>query len=266
MRRLIYIFIIFVIAACERTIEWPMDEYISPRLVVEGFVTNNPDLNYVRLSLPVSSPDQNPIPVTGATVVLHSLLNSPVILSESVTDPGYYTPETEITGVVGEAYLLNISLGEYEFVSKPAWMLPVYQTKALRYNEVEALPGYYVINPLESNEPSFIEYLVKSENPELENDTISKLFYSYTIRTIDVNQFFSPASEWLIFPEGAMVIRTKYSLAPDHEKYIRGLLSETEWKGGWFDLSPGNLHTNMSPGAVGYFGACSVLRDTIFLQ
>lgn len=265
MKRSIFILFVLVLASCEEPLNWPANESVIPRLVVEGFVTNNPDLNYVRLSLPVTSPDQLPLAISGANVaVLHS--GGSVLLTESPGEPGHYTPESPVNGVVGEGYRLYVSIGEYEFLSDPAWMLPVYQMKDLRYYEVESFPGYYIINPLDSDEPSFIEYHVKYENPELANDTIHKLFYSYTLRTVDVNQFFKPDSERLVFPEGAMVIRTKYSLAPDHEKFIRSLLSETDWKGGWFDVSPGNLHTNMSEGAVGYFGACSVLRDTIFLK
>lgn len=265
MNRLIYIVIIFLSASCEDPINWPMDENITPRLVVEGLITNNPDLNYVRLSLPVSSPNQESTPIQGATVILLTSGGNEQFL-ESITEPGHYITGSEITGVVGEGYRLYINIGGYEFLSDPVWMVPVSQLKELRFYEVGFRPGFYAINPAESNEASFIEYHVKYENPEIPGDTLNNLFYSYTLRTIDVNQFFKPDDEWLIFPEGAMVIRTKYSLAPDHERFIRGLLSETEWKGGWFDLSPGNLHTNMSAGAVGYFGGCSVLRDTIYLQ
>jgi len=265
MKSFAFLILIFLLASCEEITEWPANETITPRLVVEGFLTNNPDLNYVRLSLPVSSPNHDPVPVKGAAVVLISA-NASVLLTESTEEAGYYSPESPVSGVVGEGYRLYISLGQYEFISEAVWMLPVYETKDLRYYEIETEPGYYLINPVESNEASFIKYHVKYENPELANDTIQKLFYSYTLRTVDVNQFFKPDSETLIFPVGAMVIRTKYSLAPDHERYIRSLLSETEWKGGWFDLSPGNLQSNMSEGAVGYFGACSVLRDTVYLQ
>lgn len=265
MKYPVYIFILLVFVSCEKQIDWPMSDSISPRLVVEGFITNNPDLNYVRLSLPVLSPSEDPIPITGAEVAVVTK-NGPVILTESSGIDGCYIPETNITGVLGEAYVLYIKIGEYEFLSRPVFMAPVYQIKNLIYHELDAWPGYYVIKPANSNEPSMIEYRVKYENPKIANDSIQKVFYSYTLRTIDVNQFFKPDMELLVFPKGATVVRTKYSLAPGHERYIRGLLNETEWKGSWFDLSPGNLYTNMSAGAVGYFGACSVLRDTIILQ
>lgn len=265
MKKILYIVMLIALASCQKPIKWPMDESINPRLVVEGLVTNNPELNYVQLSLPVASPNSDFVPISGAMVAIITQSGS-IELSESPLDMGYYSPASDLIGVLGEGYRIYISIGEYEFLSDPVWMHPISQFKSLRYYELASLPGYYAINPEESSEASFIEYSVSYENPEIAGDTLYNLFYSYTLRTVDVNQFFKPDSERLIFPEGAMVIRTKYSIAPDHERFIRGLLSETEWNGGWFDLLPGNLHTNMSQGAVGYFGACSALRDTIILQ
>lgn len=55
-----------------------------------------------------------------------------------------------------------------------------------------------------------------------------KEFTFYEITTLPGNYIINPRDE--IEPSF-----TKYSLAPAHKRYIRGLLSETEWNGGWFD-------------------------------
>ena len=55
------------------------------------------------------------------------------------------------------------------------------------------------------------------------------------------------------------MIQRKYSLSPQHEEFIRSLLVETQWHGGNFDIEEGNVHTNLSEGALGFFGACSVI-------
>jgi hypothetical protein len=52
-------------------------------------------------------------------------------------------------------------------------------------------------------------------------------------------------------------------LNPDHAEFIRSLLSETSWQGGVFSSVPSNVKTNLSDGAVGYFGVCDV--ETKFL-
>jgi hypothetical protein len=45
--------------------------------------------------------------------------------------------------------------------------------------------------------------------------------------------------------------------------FLRGVLSETDWRGGMFDVLPGNARTNMEGEAIGFFTAADVLRDTI---
>ncbi|MBE9509733.1 MAG: hypothetical protein IMY71_02550, partial [Bacteroidetes bacterium] len=40
------------------------------------------------------------------------------------------------------------------------------------------------------------------------------------------------------------------------------MLSETEWKGGVFDVLPGNVYTNLSEGAVGFFAVSTVVSDS----
>ena len=43
-------------------------------------------------------------------------------------------------------------------------------------------------------------------------------------------------------------------------------MNETNWRGGLFDVERGNIPTNMSAGAIGYFAASSVVSDsTIFV-
>jgi len=263
MRKILLILTLFSLISCEEQIAWDMDESISPRIVVEGVLTNKSILNYVKLSLPQKDPNSAPVMLRNANVAIISSQGNH-LLEETVDTPGFYKPESDITGVLGTAYRLYIEVGGYEFLSDIVWLTPVSQMEEFRYYEIASLPGHFIINPQDEGEPSYTEYKVSYPNPEVAEDTLHRLFYTFTLRTIDVNQFFKPGAERLIFPGDAMVIRTKYSMAPAHERFIRGLLSETEWSGGWFDVMPGNLQTNMSQGAVGYFGACSVLSDTVY--
>jgi len=43
-------------------------------------------------------------------------------------------------------------------------------------------------------------------------------------------------------------------------------MMETEWQGGWFDVKRGNVKTNMSEGAVGYFLVSTVVTDTTYIE
>jgi Domain of unknown function (DUF4249) len=265
MRKLLLIVLLFSLIACEEQIAWDIDESISPRLVVEGILTNKYALNYVKLSLPQEDPNRVPTVVSNAIVVIISS-DENYLLEETADEPGLYKTKPALVGVIGSGYRLYIKIGPYEFLSDIVWITPVSPMKEFRYNEIASFPGHFVINPKDEDEPSYTRYDISYLNPEIVGDTLHSLFYTFSLNTLDVNQFFKPKAEILVFPKKTMIIRTKYSLAPDHARYIRGLLSETQWSGGWFDVMPGNLHTNMSQGAVGYFGACSVLRDTVYFN
>jgi len=71
-----------------------------------------------------------------------------------------------------------------------------------------------------------------------------------------------PGKETVLFPEGTKILRKKYSLSDDHQKFLRTMLSETEWNWGVFDVLLGNVYTNLSDGAVGFFSVSTVVSDS----
>jgi hypothetical protein len=80
----------------------------------------------------------------------------------------------------------------------------------------------------------------------------------YTLPTLDVSEIFAPEMEKILFPGGTIITERRYSLTPGHAEFIRELMLETNWTGGLFSLANSNVMTNLSDGAIGYFGACSV--------
>ena len=94
-------------------------------------------------------------------------------------------------------------------------------------------------------------------------DTSARLLY-YTLPTIDVSEIFAPGIQTIYFPSGTYITEKKYSITREHAEYIRALLLESKWQGGLFDTEHANLPTNMSNGAIGFFGACGV--NTIYLK
>ena len=90
--------------------------------------------------------------------------------------------------------------------------------------------------------------------------------YFYTLSTIDVNKTFAPTKEIIYFPSGTTLIRRKYSLSEKHQEFLRSLLMETEWTGGSFDVQHGNVKTNLSNGALGFFAVCMVLSDSTMIN
>lgn len=256
------ILIILTYNSCEEPVDWLLDDQITPRLVVEAMITNIPGMNYVKLSLPVRNPNRTPQSVSNATVVFMDGANYN-LLTEDPDQPGLYIPDPGLQGVVNKIYWLYIAIGDDEFAGG-AYMVPVSPLKKFTYYDDPGNPGYYRILPRESDTPAYTEYKIEWEEPD--GRIKESVFYTYKLSTLDVNQFFKPEAETLSFPAGARIIRIKYSLSPDHEKYLRSLLSETDWRGGWFDVMHGNLHTNLNNDAVGFFAASSVVRDTVYFD
>jgi hypothetical protein len=110
-------------------------------------------------------------------------------------------------------------------------------------------------------------YLDWSQLPGFaDNDSCRAMIIYYSLNTIDVAEMFKPEKEQVVFPAGTIVFRKKYSLNEAHAAFIRTLLSETEWRGGLFDVQPGNVQTNLSKGAIGYFAASTVVSDTTIIK
>ena len=256
----IYILSLYLLISCEEVTEWDQETEFVPRLVVEGFITNNPELNYVKLSLPITQQGQKPLPVSDARVFVSDGENYLRLIEDD--DSGIYYPEDDVRAVVNKIYYLLIEIGEYNFTAGAA-MLPVGPQGEFSYIQVDEQEDLYKINPENGSDPSMTRYIVEWEEEDRPGRSV---FYHYRLNTADVNEFFKPASETLVFPGNARIIRQKYSLSPDHQNYIRGMLSETEWKGGWFDVLPGNLNTNISRGGAGFFAASSVLTDTVYFE
>ena len=84
----------------------------------------------------------------------------------------------------------------------------------------------------------------------------------YDLKTIDVNEIYKPGKEDFNFPLNTIVIRTKYSVSPSYKAFLRAVLSETEWRGGVFDVQRADVPTNLSQGAIGFFAVSTVVSDT----
>jgi hypothetical protein len=254
--------LVFLLSCGEEHIQWELDTSPSPVLVVEGIITNEPKVHQVKISRPMEDPNAEPEMVSGALVSVFEGTNS-VRLRES--EPGIYETGPNARAVVGKTYTLFIYYQGNEYFAT-TWMVPVSPLYPLRYRRVEDAPQYYELQLRETDDPSMIEInLDWSHLPAYAGappeETHARIVY-YTVKSIDVNKIFRPSRERVLFPAGTMVYRKKYSLSAPQEDFVRTLMAETEWRGGSFDVQPGNVHTNLSEGAIGYFSASSVVADT----
>jgi hypothetical protein len=254
-------------SSCEQQTDWPLDELSGDFIVVDGNITSEVKLQEIRLQKPVSNPNDDPVAVGGADVIV-STEDNVYNFREDPARPGVYQSEEAFGGKAGKTYSLIIS-HDNRIISAKATMVQATDFIFLRYvrqNNTKLFRIVWVANPYNARRPAMYEILLDwSSVPGYENadpgSTKARLLY-YTLPTLDVSQIFAPSLETVLFPPGTLITEKRYSLAPAHAEFIRALLSETNWQGGLFNSAAANLPTNLSNNATGYFGACAVTTKT----
>ncbi len=267
MKKWIFIILAFIIYSCdnEQIVDWELKEGNLPPLVVEGLLTNQLTNHLVKLSRPTTDINAEPEMVSGAEVLITDG-EKIVILNEKDTEPGYYYTASEVQGVTGKTYYLRIELDGEEYWAAD-YMVPVTTEDPMNIIESDSA-GYYQLQFYDAGNPAMIEIDINWEDtPDcIDGNCFAKQTY-YILYNIDVNQQFQPENvEQVLFPSGTELIRRKYSLSSIHQKFARSLLMETDWRGGYFDVLPGQVYTNLTNGAVGFFATCSVISDTVLVE
>jgi hypothetical protein len=250
--------------SCEKSTRWNLHPSAEQKLVVDGIITDELKTQVIRLSLSfsgqndsISYPDNAEVSVFDGTDTFR--------FEKDPLDPGTYRSETEFAGVINKTYSLEVKYDQITYTAETN-MLPVAVSIDLSYTPNADSSLYSIpqeIAQFNPDESSMYEVRLDwSAVPGYENLTESQnnaLLYYYVLTTIDVNQIFAPAYDIVFFPAGTLIDIRKYSLAPEHEAFIRSVLLETQWHGSNFDTEEGNAYTNISNGGLGFFGACSVV-------
>lgn len=263
MKGILKIWCIFLLVSCnEEPIEWELNTHQPDLLVVEGMLTNERKAHEVKISRPVSNPGEIPEPVEGALVAIVEGTNATQLAE---TSPGIYHTGPNFRAVFGRVYFL-VFLYEGRQYSAGSYLVPVRPLNELRYHRVQGYPNLYELQLRETVDASMVDiWLDWSHLPASQglpaDQTQARIVY-YTVKSIDVNKMFKPDKEVVFFPAGTRVVRRKYSMNSFQEDFIRTMMAETEWRGGLFDVQPGNVQTNLSEGAVGYFSVSTVVADS----
>ena len=259
----IHIVWMFLLLACEEPTNWDLKTQTTDLIVVEAQITNELKNHVVRLSRTVTGLNEKPEPVSGATVAVGAD-GSAAFFAEIPAGSGMYYSDT-VQAVVEKTYYLFINYNGKEYTAATQ-MVPVTPLKQLDYRLVDEEKGLFELNYKDSNEPSKKEYWISwGHLPAFQDQPLTETLartYHYTLESIDVNQLFKPDKERILFPAGSYVLRKKYSMSEDQQAFYRTFLSETEWRGSVFDVQKGNVITNLSEGAIGYFAVSTVVSDT----
>jgi hypothetical protein len=254
--------------ACERQADWEYQE--APEiLVVDALLTNELKIQEIKLSFLKDSMSQKSKLVSGASV---KVFENDEAFTFFEISPGYYKYLPKRFALINKNYRLRIEYqGKVYFARCKA--VPVEAINENEYAIEENESGWFEINQIADsysfNTPSMHELYLDWSSTGLRDEkgkNSAKLIY-YALPSLDIHQLFAPDKEKISFPEGTKITHKKYSLTEEHAQFIRSLLTETEWKGGLFDPPSANIPTNLSEGAIGYFGSCSVvIKEFVFTK
>jgi hypothetical protein len=259
---------LLLLASCEKQTDWELQPGDNNLVVVDGIITDELIYQSIKLSRSVDNPNDNPEPVTGAEVIV-SVSGNVYHFEEQSGTSGTYISDDEFAGKPGKEHSLLITSGNTVYSAKAGMMQaggnfePV---TFLKNKENGLFQIFLVSNPYNPRHAAIYELLldwsgVAGYEDADSAETHSRLLY-YTLPTLDVSEVLSPAMEAIYFPAGTMVVERRYSLSTEHAAFIRALLSETNWQGGYFSSASANVPSNLSNGAVGFFGACSITTRT----
>ncbi len=268
MKNLATILSFLLIISCEqKEIIWPLNNSPSGLIVVEGILTNEKIRHVIKLNKPYLEQNEIPEPISGATVYIITNDSIPLIIeaNETIEGSGIYITDS-IRAVANTLYTLIINYNSKEYRAS-AVQPPVEALGAISKKQVS--DSTYTLNFISSGlAPNYIKHQIdwQSTNECVNPESCQALQIFYDLKNIDINEQFKPDEEIVVFPKGTVIIRKKYSVSDEYKDYLRGMLSETAWRGGVFDVYQANAPTNLSEGAVGFFAVSTVLSDTTIIK
>jgi Domain of unknown function (DUF4249) len=255
---------LLLLTVCSCVEQVDLEDYIqskpSGRLVIEGMITNERKPHQVKLTRTGKAlPDDPYEPVTGATL---SISDGFTIYTLNEVTPGIYLTDS-LRGEVNKTYTLHIEVAGETYEASDT-MVPV-----LKFSQAEGIvlgsntpPKGYIETPLivfGSNAPALVNIVI--DNPK-QDDKYTRLDY-YAFPGVDPDYILPKYVEAaLAYDEGTRLTQSKLSLSPAFYEFTRALLLETEYKGGLFGSVRANLPTNLSNGALGFFGVCEKISRT----
>ena len=254
-----------LLMSCDEHVDWDLHYQEEDILVVEGKITSELRQHEVKLTRPLYEMNGTPEPVSGAQLDIFDGTNL-YMLSEDPDRPGIYWTDSLFAAMPNQFYQLRVR-HEEKRTRAVSIMVEVEPFQNMRVYPVQADPPLFEAYISDSDEPSIVRLeLDWSHVPGyggLPDSATHAVIYHYSLNSVDVNEIFKPAQERVRFPPETIVFREKESVSPWYAEFLRGMLSETNWRGGMFDVLPGNARTNMEGDAIGFFTAADIIRDTI---
>ncbi len=264
MRKIMtYLLITLLLQSCEELTDWPLQSGNTNFIVVDGIITDEMQFQVIHISKPVANINE-PAPAVSDATVLVSAGQSVYAFHEDPAKKGIYISNEAFAGINSKTYSLNITVGGNLYSAK-ADLSPAEKLQFIGYERNAGDANFHFTNvpfPYNQGSSAMFEILLDwSTAPGYQNtspDLCKAKLYYYVLKTLDVSEVFAPGTEKINFPLGTVITERRYSLTDQHAAFIRALLLETTWQGGFFNTANANTPTNLSAGAAGFFGACGI--------
>lgn len=260
---ILFLLAMLLLVGCEEEIELDIDYQLLDTYIVEATITNEFKAHEVYIHQGTHELNGESQAVSGAEVIIYCPLDT-FSFTEDSEEPGKYLSDPFITATGVDYTLVFTHEGFTD--SSTAMAIAVSALDDITIAKVDSLYRYYFAG---STTPCKMEVQYNWQLDEVFTTYYGAARakeYFYELNNIDVPTIFEPTKQYIKFPVGTTVIRRKYSLSENHQEYLRHLLLETEWRGGIFDVEPGNIPSYFANGSLGFFAACMVVGDTLVVS
>jgi hypothetical protein len=261
MRKIYKIIVLaLLLYSCEERTEiiFPIED--TGLVAVQAVLTNENISQEITLTLPYQQLNGTPLPARGATVKVIEGLGPAYTFIEDPNRAGVYV-SAPFQAVSGTTYQLEIIYEDKKITARDLGE-PVEPMEALAFQPVG---NQFELSSDDSGQsPHYYDYQLSWKNTAacLPDANCTARVFFYYLKNIDVNDIYKPGKKQFLFPAGTTIIRKKHSVSGAYRNYLRSMLSETEWRGGVFDVERANAITNLSSGGIGFFAITSVVSDT----
>ncbi len=272
---IIFIPIIYLlISSCSEIIDMNLNSANNNRLVVEGRITDELKIQWLRLSRTSDYfVNQQANAEIGAIV---SISNEDTLFNLSdINNNGFYTTNKAIAGVPGKTYVLNILLTDGESYTAESFLKPILPMDSINYqyrktdNPFDDKLYYHINLFVQEPEPIGDYYLWELFIDGIhESDTLRKKTFisdEYINGSYVANAPIYILEDTKIMKDTSMVKIQMLSISKDEYDFKFAILLETDYSGAGFNGPPANIPSNISNGAVGYFGASAVVEDSVLV-
>ncbi|WP_316822176.1 hypothetical protein [Pedobacter gandavensis] len=267
MKRAHYIIAVLVLllfSSCKKTLD---DRFLNPKrqydLSVEGGFNTRSTTQYIRLSKPALSAEEEPKPISKAVVTVNDG-KSDMIFKESAT-PGVYTTSNRNGPNFNAAYTLKVVYDGQTYTAVDTLrqvvnivddFLPL-STTSLGNGVYRLTIPKHTFGYLNPN-----KWLISYKNIPIWNPGKfdQSKYYSYTHFLGSPNSLYPLNNLKRTYDLGKddEIIIMKLSLSERYAKYLYDVFMETDWSG-LFSAVPVNAVGNVTGNAQGYFYAIDVV-------